>query len=421
MKRRVLFLTTELPWPVDGGGKLRTFETLACLSRFAEVEVLSVVEEGPIEAQRSALAAALPGITVLPPVRHPVRIRRKPLALARTALAQLLHAEPYLVAKFRNRSYLAAAEERARLYAPDVIWCDHLNVFPAAARASAASRGARVILDEHNVESDLFARAAGASSLLARAARLEGRRAAGYEARALRAATRTIAISPEDAVRLSALGGGDRVITCLPSVGDLGQQPPTPPAAGERVVFLGTLSWPPNAEAARFLGVEILPRLRHLVPGAVVVIGGRGLAPALERELRGAGVELAGYVADPTHFLRSGAVAAVPLRSGSGIAMKLLDSLRAGVPTVSTTSGARGLAVADGKELLLADDADGFAAAIARLLRDEALRARLVAGAHDYLLRHHSRQALAASYAEVIEGALDWPAAKGSARSAVGP
>lgn len=402
---KILFLTTELPWPVDGGGKLRTFETLACLSRFASVEVLSVVEEGDGAAAARALGDRLPGVALLEPVRHPVRIRRKPLALARTALAQAIYGEPYLVAKFRNRAYLARAAERAAAIAPDVIWCDHLNVFPAAERARAAAPGAALVLDEHNVESDLFARAAGASKLLATAARLEGRRAARYEARALRIAHRTVAISPEDRERLAALGGGDRVVTCLPSVGALDGEKPAPPPPGNRAVFLGTLSWPPNAEAARFLGLEILPRLRARVPGAQVAIGGRGLAPGLERELRAAGVELPGYVADPAAFLRSGAVAVAPLLSGSGIAMKLLDSLRAGVPTVATPSGARGLGVRDGREILLASDADAFADAVARLLRDDELRRRLVDGAWAYLQDHHSRGGLAARYARLIDEA----------------
>jgi glycosyltransferase involved in cell wall biosynthesis len=95
----------------------------------------------------------------------------------------------------------------------------------------------------------------------------------------------------------------------------------------------------------------------------------------------------------------------VPILSGSGIAMKLLDAMRAGVPVASTHAGARGLPLRDGEELLLAKNAEELAKAIARLLDDEALRRRLVRGAWSYLERNHARDALARRYREVVEAA----------------
>lgn len=406
MRPRILFLTTELPWPVDGGGKLRTFETLACLLRFADVRLCSVSDAPSRAADAISLGGALPGLEVEPPVHHPIRIRRKPAALARTALLQVTRGEPYLVAKFRSAAHAAQASHLATSWEPDVIWCDHLNVFPAATRAARKAL-APLILDQHNVESDLFLRAAGASGLLRHVAVLEGRRLERYEAEALRKANRVIAISADDATRFRAmLGGGpaDHVVTVLPSMGELGEAPPPPPPS-RTLAFLGTLSWPPNAEGVAWLARKVLPLLRERVPDVRVLVGGRGLGPGLQREVEAAGVELAGWVEDPVEFMRGASAVVVPILSGSGISMKLLDAMRAGVPIVSTPAGARGLQVRDGADILLATRPEDFADAAVRLLEDEALRRRLVEGAWSYLQGAHGRNALAETYRGVVEAA----------------
>lgn len=402
MRPRILFLTTELPWPVDGGGKLRTYETLACLSRFAEVRLLSFSEGDDGEEGARSLAAALPGVEVEAPIPHPIRIRRRPWALAKTALYRLALREPYLVAKFRNASYRKAALGHAASLSPRVVWCDHLNVFPAAS-AAARQAGARLILDQHNVEADLFLRGAGASPLLRRLSKLEGRRLAAYESAALRGADRVVAISADDASRFREMGAADRVAAILPSMGELGERL-GPPPGGKTVAFLGTLSWPPNAEGVRWLARDVLPILRGLVPGIRVVVGGKGLPPAIAKEASEAGVELRGWVEDPLAFMREAGTVVVPILSGSGISMKLLDAMRAGVPIVSTPAGARGLPLRSGVELSLAEGAEAFARATAAILGDEALRSERVEAAWAYLEENHASPALVAAYRRLVEG-----------------
>jgi glycosyltransferase involved in cell wall biosynthesis len=398
---RVLVLTTEVPFPRDGGGRIRTFETLACLTEIADVDLLAVAEDPAADAAARELAAALPRLSVAPPVRHPVHIRRKPLALARTLAIGLLRDQPYLAAKYESRAYQAAAADLVARRPPDVIWCDHLNVFPAARRV--AGGVVPLVLDEHNVESDLFRRAAGATGLLSAAARLEAGRAERFERAALAHANAVVAISEEDAVRLRELGGSP-VFVVPPSIGERVPER-APPRSGPVVVFLASLSWPPNAEAARFLAREVLPRLRRIVPGAQLRIGGRGLASGLAAELAAAGAEVCGHVSDAVSFLRSGSVAAVAVLSGSGISIKTLDALAAGVPLVTTSVGARGLPLRDGVDALVADGADAFAAALARVLHDDAMAEKLVHGGLAYLSRYHVRGAQEPRYREVLERA----------------
>jgi glycosyltransferase involved in cell wall biosynthesis len=85
--------------------------------------------------------------------------------------------------------------------------------------------------------------------------------------------------------------------------------------------------------------------------------------------------------------------------------MKLLESMRAGMPTVTTTDGAAGLDVKDGREMLIADDPARFAQGVVRLLNDAALRGRLRAGGYAYLESHHSLAVARARLEQALVGA----------------
>ncbi|MFW6074697.1 MAG: glycosyltransferase, partial [Chloroflexota bacterium] len=101
-------------------------------------------------------------------------------------------------------------------------------------------------------------------------------------------------------------------------------------------------------------------------------------------------VGVAGRVDDVGPYLASAQVAVVPLHSGSGTRLKILDAFAAGVPVVSTTVGAEGINGIDGEHLLIADSAAGFAAAVLKLLREPALRTALTTNARELVERQYT-------------------------------
>jgi glycosyltransferase involved in cell wall biosynthesis len=152
----------------------------------------------------------------------------------------------------------------------------------------------------------------------------------------------------------------------------------TPPAtrAGSRLVFVGALGYPPNADAVRWFVHEVLGDIRRSASDAVLRVVGAGEA-AVE-DLRGIeGVEILGRVDDLQPELDAATVAVVPIRSGSGTRLKVLEALANRLPIVATTLGAEGIDVDDGVHALLADDAPSFALACLRLVEDAELRAGL--------------------------------------------
>ncbi|HTM49219.1 MAG TPA: glycosyltransferase, partial [Bryobacteraceae bacterium] len=142
------------------------------------------------------------------------------------------------------------------------------------------------------------------------------------------------------------------------------------------IAFSGTLDYEPNRAAVRYFADGIWPGLRRRWPHLGWRLIGRH-PEAVEGYLRGLdGVEYTGPVGDAIPYLAEAKAAVVPILSGSGTRLKIIEAWAAGTPVVSTSKGAEGLNARDGEEILLADDPAAFVDAVSRLVEspDEALR-----------------------------------------------
>jgi glycosyltransferase involved in cell wall biosynthesis len=172
------------------------------------------------------------------------------------------------------------------------------------------------------------------------------------------------------------------------------------------LIFVGHLRYPPNIDAVRFLAHHILPALRARIPEARLTVVGDG-APGVLGEFRGRDdIDLVGRVPSPLPYYQDAHVAVVPLRAGGGTRLKILEAMALGRPVVSTPLGCEGLAVEHGKHLLIASDAEDFAAAVARLLTDRALATRLILVARALVERDYDWTAIAERLLSVYDELL---------------
>lgn len=147
------------------------------------------------------------------------------------------------------------------------------------------------------------------------------------------------------------------------------------------LLFTGTMSYPPNVEAAHHFALEILPEVRREVPEAAFHVVGK--APTREvRGLASDGVRIHADVPDVRPYYRRASVVVVPLLQGGGTRIKILEAAACAKAVVTTTMGVEGLDFRPPRELLVADGASGFASAVVELLRSPRQRAALGLAAH---------------------------------------
>ena len=142
------------------------------------------------------------------------------------------------------------------------------------------------------------------------------------------------------------------------------------------LLFIGSMAYQPNEDAILFFLNQVWPELCPKYPQIKLNIIGRDPTPAVQK-LAGDSVQVSGWVDDVRPYFNNSSVLIVPLRSGGGTRLKILEAMACGLPVVSTRIGAEGLDITDGENILLADEVDDFAEAILRLFNDQELMNRL--------------------------------------------
>ncbi len=170
------------------------------------------------------------------------------------------------------------------------------------------------------------------------------------------------------------------------------------------IVFVGGYLHPPNVDAARWAVREIMPLVWDRLPGATLHLLGSFLPDELSA-LDGPGVDARGWVADLTPCYRSARVVIAPLRYGAGVKGKVAEAIEHGVPLVGTSIALEGMDLADGVDVLRADEAGSFADAVVRLLTDDELWQKLAGHGQEAVQRQFSSKLAR----DILEGILDGP------------
>lgn len=409
----ILAVTSEIPWPLDSGGHLRSYHVLRALAKRFHVRL--VVPSVPADngEGRAALerAGLMPRLVTVP--------QRTTLGESAKVVAAALRSEPYvLFARHRRRAVWQALRDEVERLPPDVVYLDHLDSLVYVR----AQPDAPVVVDMHNVYSRLVSRAAAEARGVVRRRYL--RREAGLiarmERRAARMAHTILAVSEEEACYFSEIGAARVIVVpngvdceafdTLPTAGRTG--PPT-------ILYVGALSWSPNLSAVLFLATEVLPFVRRHLPGARLTIVGKHPPPELVALARGNDhIAIEANVTDVTPHFRDAHVLAVPLQTGGGTRLKILEAFAAGLPVVSTAIGCEGIRAIDGQHLTVAERTD-FGAAIASLLLDPVRAGARARCARDLARERYDWRAVGARACEAIACAATHGTAPSSAPAGV--
>jgi polysaccharide biosynthesis protein PslH len=363
---KILLLCPWFPYPPNWGFAKRVFHILEVLARRHELTLLTYTDGDDAEQVR-----VLEGLASVHTVPRPAL----PLGKRLAQLASV--ASP---TSFQQRLMYAPAMQEALDRLSAATRFDVIHVSTSQMACFRFDRRPPLVLDEHNVEYELYYRVFQAEGSLPRRAFnwLEYRKFRREEIAAWRSVSGCAMTSAREAALVRSIVP-DTPTTVVPNAVDTEFFAPSDTETDpDMIVLTGLMKYRPNVDGAIFFVRDILPRILRARPKAVFYIVGAGAPPEVVR-LASPNVVVTGGVDDVRPYVHRAAVFAVPLRMGSGTRLKVLEGLSMGKPMVSTSIGCEGIDVTHREHLLIADDADAFADAALELMRNHEL-SRTLAG-----------------------------------------
>lgn len=384
----ILLLAPWLPWPAHDGARIRMLETARFLSRRHTVFLIAPTYT---DGERD-LATKLEsdGISV-----HAVPVPDGSLARLKRMCAGLVAGKAPIQAFHRNHAIAQCISNLTEQVDFQIVQIE----FSFLSHYLRAIRGAsrpRTILSMHNVESLRFERelqfsAWNARRLVVLADRYLFPR---WEQRAVQSFDGVVAVSEAEATWIRR--HAPRVnVKLVPNGVDVDFFRPHPATnLAQTVVFTGSMDYPPNIDAVLWFADAILPIARTRLPQLRFVVAGR--RPPLEIRALAArpGILITGEVEDIRPYLAEAFAMVVPLRSGGGTRLKILQAMAMARPVISTTLGAEGLGVCAGEHLLIADEPERFADSIAALADSQSAQRIAEAGRRFAVARYDWQQCL---------------------------
>lgn len=375
---RILFLSPRQCWPALSGAKLREYHLARALSRWAELTYVYFADAGdqPLTAADLPFAARIVSVPK-PQVYGAWKLIRG--IAGRWPLPVLNYTSPQMT------------EALSRLDAFDLVHLDSIHMI----RYVEPMRNPRVTYNWHNIESEAMRRYAQSTPSGARRtyANLTARKLAALEKQILHRAFGHIVCSDRERAQLLQVAPSARIaviengVDCASFAG-LNIDP-----VRKRIVFVGKMDYYPNIEAIVGFAHITWPQIRNQFKDLTLTIVGANPTSAVASLANLPGVEVTGTVPDVRPYYRDALASVVPLRTGAGTRLKILEAMAAGVPVVSTPLGAEGLAVTPGSDILFSDPDDhaSWARNLATLAQSE-----------------ESRNEIAARALQLVESRYDW-------------
>ena len=400
---KILWLKTELLHPVDKGGKIRTYHLLKQLKADHQITYLTLDDgSAPAGAQDDAIEYCHDLVRI----PHLTREKFSTGFYAELAV-NMASPLPYAIRKYKSEPMTKAIEQATSKDHFDVVICDFL----APAVNLPRNLKTPVVLFQHNVEASIWQRhyEVQKNAVKKRYLYWQWRKMQKFERDACRRVDCVIAVSEADAQMMERDYGVAKVYD-IPTGVDVEFFKPTREIATRpnSLVFTGSMDWLPNEDAMQYFINDVMPLVRQAIPDLRLTIVGRSPYPSLvELAQRDPNIAVTGRVDDVRPYIEEATAFIVPIRIGGGTRLKIYEAMAMEKPVISTTVGAEGLPLHDGKELLLADDPKAFADAVVKVLSDSNLATRLGQSAAELVRQNFGWRGVSVNMAQVCQTVIE--------------
>lgn len=390
---RILLVAPWFPHPANNGAKLRIFHLLRALATRHRVTLVAFSCTGEPPP---------PDIGPLQQWCERVHLQAGRVYQARqlSAIAGLLSPTPRSLASTWDPGLARLVARLSSAKPFDLAIAAQIGAAPYVARARATCRVLEEV--ELTIPHDAVARAPHALARLR--ARLTLAKLRGYLRRAARRFDAFTTVSEPERALLGRWVDPRRVHV-VPNGVDVAAAAPFVDTPRDRhlLVYPGALTYAPNHEAVHGFVRDVLPAVRREVPAARLVVTGRHTGVDTTSLSADAGVTLTGHVPDVRPIVAGARACVVPLRTGGGTRLKVLEAMALGTPVVSTRKGVEGLDLAHDVHCLIADRPADLARAVVGVLTDDTLWHRLRRVALDHVQRRYDWARIGTVYVNWLE------------------
>ncbi len=321
------------------------------------------------------------------------------------AFFNLFSSESYHVVRFISKEFEAKLIEILSKNTFDIIQLESLFMTPYMDVIRKHSK-AVIAMRSHNIEFEIWERITSNTESKIKKWYLNHltEKLKNYELRHLNGYDYLIAVSDRDLKKFKKLGYKNGAMSCPVSL-NLEKYVPKHKDVSNNLCFIGSLDWIPNLEGLDWFLTNVWDDLVNRNPKIELHIAGRNTPKHMTENTKN-GVKIYGEIPNAIEFINDYSVMIVPILSGSGVRVKILEGLALGKTVVTTTLGAEGIEAVDGQHLLIADTPEQFVAQIEKALGSHSLRASISEEATEFIKKYDHREnakKLIATYKQLME------------------
>lgn len=377
---RILQLMNKVPWPPKDGGAIACLNMTKGFSMLGnEVTVLSMNT-----SKHHIRMKDMP-----PEIRNQAdfRLVEVPAKLnwVEAAFNLIFSKLPYNAQRFISDTF---SDELVRLLNEkkfDVIQLEGLYLCPYIPVIRKYSN-ALISYRAHNIEYEIWDRTAKLSNgLRANYLKNLSKRIKRFEISYLNTYDLLIPITDRDGQILDKLGNTKPKHTSQTGIDFASLVPTAKKLEFPSLFHIGALDWAPNQEGLIWFFDKCWPQIHQEYPEVKFYLAGRNAPEWFERRIKLDGIEYLGEINDAYDFINSKAIMVVPLFSGSGMRIKIIEGMSLGKPIVTTDIGTEGIPTENENNILIANNEEQFILAIKRLINDRKLADRIGKNAIEFI------------------------------------
>lgn len=394
---KILQLANKFPYPPKDGGSIATLSFSKSLAELGHEVTLLAINTSKHYTDISTVPADLKEAVRL--IGVPVNTDIKPLKLLKNFLFSSL---PYNAERFINTDYSMRLEELLRAETFDIIQLEGLYMAPYLDVIRRCST-ARVVMRAHNIEHEIWERSFKQQKGLKKFyLKSLAKRIRKMELSYLNAYDAVLPITSRDGDMLVSLGC-TLPLHVVPTGIDTRELKPDHSQMEYPTVFhIGALDWGPNLEGLQWFFDQVWPRILQKNPDVQFYLAGRN-APASLKNSSFPNMVFLGEVDDAYEFMRSKAIMIVPILSGSGMRIKIVEGMALGKTIVTTSIGTEGIQTTDRKNICIADDPAKFADDICELIQNPQLFSIIGENAFTFVKENYDNLSITASCVEFFQ------------------